>query len=143
VTGSGGFGGYAPFKFGSVTPEPLREFVPGARELIELVMNGLSPRKVVERALEGSLGTSITDNTKELYLSTTQPDIDELYHAVEMAARDLPAVQFKAAEPGEMAGERKVWVRSEEMGDLQALIHELREKGVSFTVGEVRREQRP
>src|SRR5512137_1837992 len=79
MTGSGGFGGYAPFKFGSVRPEPLRELVPGSEELIDHVLQGLSPRRVIEGYMEGNLGVAVTDNTKELYLSTAQPDIDELY----------------------------------------------------------------
>lgn len=76
------------------------------------------------------LSVPVTDNTKELYLSTE--DFEALCHAVEGVAKDLPALQFKGAEGS-------VWVRSEAMGDLQHLVRELREQGLTFTVDEVRR----
>lgn len=141
MTGSGGFGGYAPFRFGFVRPKSIRELVPSSESLIDHVLQGLSPRRVIESYLDRNLGVVVTDNTKELYLSTEQPNIDELYHAVEIAARELPAVQFKMVEPDGITVEWKVWVRSVEMGDLKKIVHELREKGLSFTVSEVRREQ--
>ena len=129
MTGAGGIPGFAPFSMGMIKREELAEFLPTS-PLIDEVLAGLSPQAVVEKVLENGLGVAVTDNTKELYLTTESPE--DLCRVIKEMAGSLPALKFEAVDG-------KVWVRSAEMGDLQSLIKELREQGCSFTVDEVRR----
>lgn len=139
MTGSGGFGGYAPFRLGSMALNiDLREFEPSARELVDAVLDGLSPKRVLERALAEAVPSNfeISDNTQELYLSTTQPDIDELFKQVSERA-DVLGIKYQQVESGKGAGERRIYVTSDKEGALASLVNELKQAGVSFFVDEV------
>lgn len=132
MTGAGGVGGgFAPFM--------VR--VPQAEDLIELVLQGLSPEKALDKAVEQDfpefVGGPVADNTVELFLGTPdQMGIDWLYTEVQKRAPGLE-VQVKAPAEG------KLYIRSEAPGALQKLIKELRGSGLTFQVSEVRTETRP
>ena len=140
MTGAGATGGgFSPCGMGMVTRLDLSERVPQAEGLIELVLQGLSPEKAMNRALEQDfpefVGGPIADNVVELWLGTDpgQMNLDWLYTEIQKQAPAL-GIQFQPVE-----GENRVYVRSEEMGALQKLIQELRATDHKVLAFEVRR----